>query len=83
VLSHPGLGPACAAVAQNAARHFAEADRIMAACPRASVRAPRLMASAYKTILEQLRARGWASPRSRVSTDKLRLLAAVLRYGLF
>ena len=83
VLSHPNLGAACAAVAQKAARHFADADQIMARGPRAAVRAPRLMASAYQTILEKLLARGWAPPRSRVSTDKLQLLAAVLRYGLF
>lgn len=82
VLSHPSLAAACAVVAQKAAHRFTQADRIMAACPRAAVRAPRLMASAYKTILERLQARGWAAPRRRVSTDKLRLLAAVLRYGL-
>ena len=83
VLSHPNLGAACAAVAQKAARHFADADRIMARSSRAAVRAPRLMASAYKNILENLQARGWTPPRRRVSTDKLRLLAAVARYGLF
>jgi presqualene diphosphate synthase len=82
-LGHPKLGAACMTLAQDAARHFAEAERIMAACPRAAVRAPRLMASAYKGVLERLQARGWAPPRRPVSTDKLRLLAAVLRHGLF
>jgi squalene synthase HpnD len=82
VLRHPRLGAACAEVAAKAEQHFAEADLIMARCPRKAVRAPRLMAAAYRTILKGLRQRGWAPPRQRVSTDKLRLLGAVLRYGL-
>jgi phytoene synthase len=82
VLRHPGLGAACAEVAGRAERHFTEADRIMARCPRTSVRAPRLMAAAYGTILKGLQRRGWSAPRPRVSTDKLRLIGAVLRYGL-
>jgi presqualene diphosphate synthase len=81
-LRHPRLGLACAEVAARAERHFAEADRIMATCPRAAVRAPRLMAAAYGTILRDLQARGWSPPRRRVSTNRLRLAGAVLRYGL-
>jgi phytoene synthase len=83
VLRNPGLGAACAEVAARAEQHFAAADRIMGACPRAAVRAPRLMAAAYGTILKGLQSRGWSPPRDRVSTDKLRLAGAVLRYGLF
>jgi phytoene synthase len=83
VLRHPRLGAACAEVAARADHHFAAADRIMRTCPRAAVRAPRLMAAAYSTILEGLQSRGWSPPRDRVSTDKLRLVRAVLRYGLF
>ena len=37
----------------------------MNACPRASVRAPRLMAAVYEAILERLEARGFAPPRAR------------------
>jgi presqualene diphosphate synthase len=83
VLRHPRLGVACAEVAARADQHFAAADRIMRACPRGAVRAPRLMAAAYGTILKGLQSRGWSPPRNRVSTDKLRLAGAVLRYGLF
>jgi phytoene synthase len=83
VLRDPRLGAACAEVAKKADEHFEAADRIMAACPRGAVRAPRLMAAAYRTILKGLRSRGWSPPRERVSTDKLRLVGAVLRYGLF
>jgi phytoene synthase len=83
VLRRPRLGAACAEVAARAEQHFAAADRIMGECPRATVRAPRLMAAAYGTILKGLQSRGWGPPRDRVSTDKLRLVGAVLRYGLF
>jgi presqualene diphosphate synthase len=83
VLRDARLGVACAEVASRAEQHFTAADRIMATCPRDAVRAPRLMAAAYGSILWGLRERGWRPPRPRVSTDKLRLIGAVLRYGLF
>jgi phytoene synthase len=83
VLDDPRVGAACAQVAARAEQHFAEADRIMAKCPRAAVRAPRLMRAAYGSILEKLQRRGWNPPRQRVSSDKLRLATAMLRYGLF
>jgi presqualene diphosphate synthase len=82
ILSHPGLGKACAAVAARARHHFREADRIMAACPRAAVRAPRLMSIAYAGVLDKLEVRGWAPPRTPVKANRLRLIAGILRYGL-
>jgi squalene synthase HpnD len=82
ILDHPGLPRACAAVAALAKRHFGEADRIMAACPRAAVRAPRLMSIAYAGVLDRLEARGWAPPREPVKASRLRLLGGILRYGL-
>jgi squalene synthase HpnD len=82
ILSHPGLAKACAAVAARARHHFREADRIMAACPRAAVRAPRLMAIAYAGVLDRLEMRGWAPPRSPVKVSRLRLVGGILRYGL-
>ncbi|MGO4571662.1 presqualene diphosphate synthase HpnD [Microvirga sp. 2TAF3] len=82
ILNHPKLGEACARVAEQAAISFHEADRIMADCPRALVRAPRLMAAAYSTILDQLVTRGWYPPRVPVHARRLRLLGALLRYGL-
>jgi phytoene synthase len=81
-LGAPGLSEACDAVAARAAEHFAEARRIMAKCPRHKVRAPRLMQSAYLQVLSRLRARGWAPPRQPVKVSKLRLIGAVLRYGI-
>ena len=83
VLRHSQIGAACAEVVARTEGHFAAADRIMAACPRGAVRAPRLMSAAYGTILRRLQDRGWNHPRRPVAADKLRLMAALLRYGLF
>jgi len=55
VLAQPMLGRACAKVAALASEHFKQADAIMAASPRAMVRAPRIMGEAYKRILRGLR----------------------------
>ncbi|WP_229426784.1 presqualene diphosphate synthase HpnD [Microvirga alba] len=82
VLSNPKLGEACARVAERATIYFSEADRIMADCPRALVRAPRMMAAAYLSILDKLLARGWSPPREPVHADRVRLVGALLRYGL-
>ncbi len=82
ILGEPDLEKACREVAGRAAEHFAEADKIMSVCPRRTVRAPRLMEAAYRQILSDLLARGFAPPRTRVKTNKLRVLGAVLRHGI-
>jgi len=82
IVRQSGLARACDAVAARAAMHFSEAEAIMAKSPRHAVRAPRLMHAAYRQILSRLKARGWSPPRAPVKVSKLRLLAAVLRYGL-
>lgn len=82
VLAHPALGKACEPVAARASEHFREAGRLMDGAPRSTVRAPRLMAAAYGSILDGLLARGFAPPRPRVGFSKPRLLAALLRYGI-
>lgn len=82
VAAHPAIVGACAAVAQRARGHFTDAAGIMRGMPRAAAKAPRLMEAAYGSILDRLVARGWAPPRRRVSSNKLRVLAAYLRYGL-
>ena len=78
VLAQPTLGSACTAVAVLAAQHFEKADAIMAASPRAVVRAPRIMGEAYKRILKGLIARGWAPPRARVKLGKREFAQIVL-----
>lgn len=76
------IGTACNQVVARAEKHFAEAHRIMALCPRKSVRSPRLMASVYGAILQKLIAQGFTPPRIRVRTPKHRVIWAVLRHGL-
>jgi phytoene synthase len=80
---HPDIAAACAHVVARARDHFAEAARIMDACPRATVRSPRLMAAVYRRILDDLVGQGFAPPRKRVRVAKARVLWAVLRHGLF
>jgi presqualene diphosphate synthase len=82
VLANPALGLACAPVIARAKEHFGEAEQIMARCPRASVRAPRIMADVYQAILASLERRGFAAPRKRVRTPRHRVVLALLRYGL-
>ena len=82
VLAHPRLGEACRAIVAEADRHFAQASAVMARCGRRSVRSPRIMASVYGALLEELVKRGWAPPRPKVRPSKLQFLSAVLRYGV-
>ena len=51
--SRTRIGTTCAQVVAKARQHFARAHRIMAACPRKTVRSPRLMASVYGAILAE------------------------------
>jgi len=82
ILLEPRIEEACRKVAARAKEHFAAANDIMSRSPRRSVRAPRLMAAAYRQILADLNARGFAPPRERVRIKKLRLIGALLRYGI-
>ena len=82
VLAHPGLPQVCAGLLRQARAHYLEATRIMDGAPRSVVKAPRLMASAYGDVLARLAKRGFAAPRVRVGVDKLRLIGAVLRWGV-
>jgi squalene synthase HpnD/squalene synthase HpnC len=79
VLANPALGRVCAAVAELAAGHFERADSIMAASPRAAVRAPRIMAEAYRRILRRLLARGWTPPRVPVKLGKGQIAQILIR----
>ena len=83
VIAHPRLAQACAPLVAQAHAHFGAAQEIMDAAPRFAVKAPRLMAAAYSDVLARLEKRGFAPPRLRVGVDKVKLLAAVLRWGIF
>jgi squalene synthase HpnD len=82
VMADPALGRACAPVIVRAKAHFGAAEQIMARCTRASVRAPRIMADVYRAILAGLERRGFAAPRQKIRTPRLRVVLALLRYGL-
>jgi phytoene synthase len=78
----PRLASACVEVASRARTYFTEARSVMDTAPRATVRAPRLMAAAYGSILDRMLAQGFAPPRKRVKASRPRVLAAFLRYGV-
>jgi squalene synthase HpnD len=80
---HPGIGAACAPLVARARDHFAQAGRIMDLCSRAAVRSPRLMATVYRGILDELVRRGFTPPRTRVRISRSRLLLTILRHGVF
>ena len=83
VLAHPALPEVCSRIVSLARWHFAEADKLMKAQPRRKVRTPRVMAEAYKSILNALVARGWTAPRKPVRLRKLRLALILLRRFVF
>ena len=76
------LPQVCAELVERAREHFVQADAIMAALPRKSVRAPRIMGLVYGTILDQLTARGFAPPRQPIRVSRARLLWIVLRHAV-
>jgi squalene synthase HpnD len=79
VLAHPAIGKVCGVIANWAKADFREAKEIMRKSPRSAVRAPRIMADAYRAILDKLVARGFAPPRVPVRHSKLHLLLIVAR----
>jgi len=81
-VADPNVALACMEVAGCARRHFDEAQPILAAAPRAAARAPRLMAAAYRSLLDNMVAQGFAPPRPRARPSRLRVLGALLCYGV-
>ena len=78
----PKLDAACVEVAARAQAYLGKAQSIMGVAPRAAVKAPRLMAAVYGSILDRMIAEGFAPPRRRVGASRPRVLAAFLRYGV-
>ena len=81
VLRNPALETACRTVVDRAGVHFSHADSIMARNPRRTVRAPRIMAEAYRVILDALTERGWSYPRRPIHIPRARLLWIVMRHA--
>jgi len=82
IVADPRLPGVCAVLAARAREYFVEANAIMAAAPRAQVRAPRIMSAAYRAVLDANVRRGFDLPRERVRTPRSRLLWIVARYML-
>ncbi len=76
------LAAACALVVERAREHFRHADAVMHRCPRRTVRAPRIMAEAYKLKLDGLIRRGWRPPRQAVSVNRLGLVSILARHAI-
>ena len=76
------LDQVCEAVALRALNHFKEADAIMARNPRRVVKAPRIMEEVYRIMLQGMRTRGWAPPRTRVQVSPLRLSWIAVQYAI-
>jgi phytoene synthase len=53
----------------------------MARSARRTVRAPRIMAEAYRLILDRLVARGWSHPRPAIHLPRSRLVWIILRHA--
>jgi presqualene diphosphate synthase len=81
VLASPTLRSVCASIVERARGHFAQADIVMARSPRRVVRAPRIMAEAYRAILDSLVDRGWSSPRRPIRLPRARLLWIIMRHA--
>jgi phytoene synthase len=79
IVADARLPRVCAVLAERAKGHFAQSDAIMAASPRAQVRAPRIMSGAYRCVLDANLRRGFDQPRTKVRTPRSRLLWIVAR----
>lgn len=83
VAARDDLDPVGRPLLAQARDHFYKAEAIMAGRPRAEIRAPKIMYLAYRAIWRRLDRRGFTAPREKISTPKLALLGAFLRYGLY
>ena len=79
---NPRVAIACMEVARRARGHFDQAQSVMASVSRRAVRAPRLMAAAYRSLLDNMTAQGFVPPRVRVRPSRMRVLGALLYYGV-
>lgn len=81
VVADARVGAACVFVAERAREHFVRAREIMSKCSRSSVRAPKIMGEVYRQMLDEMVARGWAPPRTRVHVNKSQLIWIALRHA--
>lgn len=82
VLNDPALPQVCAALAEIAERHFAEARSVMRDCPRRPMRPAAAMGAVYHAILRRLRRRGWRDIEREVKIPAALKLWFAFRYGV-
>ncbi|MEX2450535.1 MAG: presqualene diphosphate synthase HpnD [Rhodospirillales bacterium] len=82
LLSHPLLPTVCRVLAQDAARRFGEAEKILATCDRAQMRPAIMMMESYRRIFRKLQNAGWQRLDSPVSLSKAEKLWVLLRHGI-
>jgi phytoene synthase len=81
-LANPAIGKACAPIVERAQHHFAEAAAIMAREPRRTVKTPRIMAAAYRMMLDRMIARGFKAPRVPVKLRRSQFVWILLRHAI-
>ncbi len=79
VAADPRLDGVCRHVAEEAHRHYAAADAVLAARPPGHLFAPRLMSAVYATTLRRMERTGWHLPRTRTKLGKRALAWIVLK----
>jgi phytoene synthase len=67
---------------ERAQNHFAEAEAIMAREPRRTVKTPRIMAAAYRMMLDRMIARGFKAPRTPVKLRRSQFVWILLRHAI-
>jgi phytoene synthase len=82
VLAQPALSDVCRDLALLAERHYAAAAEAIAACPRSTMRPAAVMLGIYRTLLDELLARGWRQLDEPVRIPPWRKLALLLCHGL-
>lgn len=83
IVAKPLLSRVCTALAERAQEHFVAANVIMNAAPRSQVKAPRIMSSLYRYLLDRILKRGFKIPRIKISKPRVRLLWIAARYAFF
>ncbi|MBV9540715.1 MAG: presqualene diphosphate synthase HpnD [Alphaproteobacteria bacterium] len=83
MIADPRIDIVCQKIAKDAHGWYDGAAAVLANKPKGRIGTPRLMGAVYEEILRQTEVVGWKPPRHRVSLSKAKLLAIVLRHGLF
>jgi squalene synthase HpnD len=81
VLTHPSMPAACAALAEDARRLYAEADVLLSGCDRRALKPAIIMKESYRRVLDSLVAAGWQDLDHDPGISIARKLWITLRHG--